>query len=699
MVAFNSTEVIKAQNLLNYLTKASGFVSLKEILETFNISRRTAFNWLNSTNKILRENNLDEIVNIPNYGYKITDRTKRELNSNHEIIKSVNQSSMSSTDRRTTIILLLMSESKDVSINKLSTRFECSRNTIIKDFKAINDLFPNLKIVSSRLGHKIASDEASVRITMYELLLHQNKVAHTFIKNLDYSMAETQQAVVNIQKKLHISFSGNSIQQLTYLLVFTQWRIANKKLINDSSNLQWIADNTDNVLATCEELLNFLTKQKIEAAEVVFISKIVLCSQATEVDCVNKNLYRDLDNIAQEIIFRYEQLTEQQISYNLFTKVLRNHLYATFFRVKFDIPYTSSEVDEIKKQYPELIKFTAIACAPLEQYLNKKLPDSEIALICLYFGSVNAKGYQDFSNVDKLKRASLAEVLVVCSSGIGTSAMLYQKLSKMYPLIKFSLPLEIKDLCEIFKHNYQARLIISTAILPSSKYPIPVVNVKAVLTKSDQNLVEKYLQKEMPNKIGHNTSAVNNLVSIINEYADVKDEKGLRLSLDRFISPEAKQVDKRDLPSLMSLLPERRIKLIHNDGSLNWKDVLQTGCKLLEKDQVIDDHYFEKIVKLIDQYGPYMLISENIFLAHAAPSESNKNIGLSLIALDQEIEIASRNQHVLVTCIFVLSPGLKREHEKALEQLIDIVRNKNNVSCLVNAKSSKEIRRFLLSFC
>ena len=94
-----------------------------------------------------------------------------------------------------------------------------------------------------------------------------------------------------------------------------------------------------------------------------------------------------------------------------------------------------------------------------------------------------------------------------------------------------------------------------------------------------------------------------------------------------------------------------------------------------------------------------MLISENIFLAHAAPSESNKNIGLSLIALDQEIEIASRNQHVLVTCIFVLSPGLKREHEKALEQLIDIVRNKNNVSCLVNAKSSKEIRRFLLSFC
>lgn len=592
-----------------------------------------------------------------------------------------------------------MSESKDVSINKLSTRFKCSRNTIIKDFKAINDLFPNLKIVSSRLGHKIASDEASVRITMYELLLHQNKVAHTFIKNLDYSMAETQQAVVNIQKKLHISFSGNSIQQLTYLLVFTQWRIANKKLINDSSNLQWIADNTDNVLATCEELLNFLTKQKIEAAEVVFISKIVLCSQATEVDCVNENLYRDLDNIAQEIIFRYEQLTEQQISYNLFTKVLRNHLYATFFRVKFDIPYTSSEVDEIKKQYPELIKFTAIACAPLEQYLNKKLPDSEIALICLYFGSVNAKGYQDFSNVDKLKRASLAEVLVVCSSGIGTSAMLYQKLSKMYPLIKFSLPLEIKDLCEIFKHNYQARLIISTAILPSSKYPIPVVNVKAVLTKSDQNLVEKYLQKEMPNKIGHNTSAVNNLVSIINEYADVKDEKGLRLSLDRFISPEAKQVDKRDLPPLMSLLPERRIKLIHNDGSLNWKDVLQMGCKLLEKDQVIDDHYFEKIVKLIDQYGPYMLISENIFLAHAAPSESNKNIGLSLIALDQEIEIASRNQHVLVTCIFVLSPGLKREHEKALEQLIDIVRNKNNVSCLVNAKSSKEIRRFLLSFC
>ena len=87
MVAFNSTEVIKAQNLLNYLTKASGFVSLKEILETFNISRRTAFNWLNSTNKILRENNVVESVNSTNYGYKITDRTKRELHSKHEMIQ------------------------------------------------------------------------------------------------------------------------------------------------------------------------------------------------------------------------------------------------------------------------------------------------------------------------------------------------------------------------------------------------------------------------------------------------------------------------------------------------------------------------------------------------------------------------------------------------------------------------------------
>lgn len=701
MVASNSTSLIRANRLLNYLIKSSDFVSLKEIIETFNISRRTAFNWLETINQNLRKHNLDEIVNVPRYGYKITNRTRKKLINERNIMVSKQdynyENNLHSIDRQTVIILLLIQDDY-LSINKLAKKFNCSRNTIIKDFKTINGRFPQLKIASSRMGHKITGNEVAIRLTIYKLLLYQNRLTYSFIKDLRYSISKARQLVINTQQRMKINFSENSIEQLAYLLVFIKWRILKKFTIQEDSEYNWIATNTTNVLTTCEDLLRSLIGEKVCNGEIVFFSKIILCSQATEVNCVNKNLYKDLNNIAQDIIFRYEQLTEQQISYKLFTKVLCNHLYATFFRVKFDVPFSSSEVDEIKRQYPELIKFTTIACAPLENYLRKKLPSEEIALICLYLGSVSQKNYHDLTNSDKFRRASLADVLVVCSSGIGTSAMLYQELRKMYPLIKFSLPLEIRDLPNIFKHDYQAKLIISTAILSSTKYPIPVVNVRAVITKHDQSLIENILRQKYPLKVEHNTSVVNSLVSIINEYADVKDESGLRQSIDHFIFPKSKNVKKSNLPTLGSILPTERIMVYHNNTTdLTWQKALQLGCNLLERDGIIDQYYFEKIVQLINQYGPYMLIANDIFLAHAAPSISNKNIGLSLILFDHSLEINTCNQYASVTCLFVLSPGLKHEHEKALEQLVDIVRDNNNVERLLKAESPRDVRKILLS--
>ncbi|MCO6530902.1 PTS sugar transporter subunit IIA [Lactobacillus sp.] len=701
MTASNFASLTRARELLNYLAKAPGFVSLKEILTTFKISRRTAFNWLKTINQQLQAQKLDQVVNIPRYGYKLTDRTKKSLTQKIAKVSSPqmgHETILNAHERQTEIILLLLDQKHYLSINQLAKMFHCSRNTIIKDFKALKRHFPALKIGSSRLGHRIISDENSIRLTVYELLLRQDKFVYAFINRLNYSFSQAKELVITAQQQLHMSFSENSLQQLTYLLLFTKWRITHNQTINRSENWQWIAQNTKDVLPTCTKLLGKLGGNKELKGEIVFLSKIFLCSQATEVDCINKNLYHDINNIAQEIIFRYEQLTEQQISYRVFTKTLCNHLYATFFRVKFGIPFSSSEVDEIKWQYPVLIKFTAIACAPLEHYLQKKLPSEEVALICLYFGSVNNREYREFTESDKLKRALLAEVLVVCSSGIGTSAMLYHELSKTYPLIKFSLPLEIRDLAKIFQHNYQAKLIISTTTLPKGKYPIPAVKVKAVLTKHDQTIIDSFLRQEVPRKLEHNASAVNSLVSIINEYADVKDEKGLRLSLDKFIFPGSQKNDKADLPTLSNLLPAKHIKVLQKKDQLKWQTVLKWGCNLLEQDEIIDQFYFEKIVQLINRYGPYMLIANNIFLAHAAPSNSNKKVGLSLILLDQPLEICSRGESAWVTCMFVLSPGKEKEHEKALEQLVDIVRNQENINRLLKAKSPQEVRQFLLSF-
>jgi len=697
----NSAELTGADRLLEYLVYSTEYMSLDEILELFNISRRTAFNWLATINLQLKTQKLPPVTNIPRYGYKLSNIARQKLiNQFHRPVKTaIDETSLNlgPLDRRTEIIWLLLKNQDNISINRLSTRFGCSRNTVIKDFKEISLAFPKLNIISTRQGRKIDSDERAVRLVIYELLQRHNTTLFNFIEKLGYNVTKYEQIIIDCQSKLHMNFSENAIHQLTFLLIFSDWRIHQGKVIQDESDYYWIMENTTNVISTSENIMEQLLGKNYSVGEVIFLSKVVLCSQATEMDCVTANLYDDLNDIAQEIIFRYEQLTGERVSYKLFTKVLSNHLYATFFRVKFEIPFSSSEIDEIKKRYPRLVKFTAIACDPLEQYLGKQLPSNEVALICLYFGSGNNNEYQDLQDSDKFKRASLAEVLVVCSSGIGTSVMLYNELSNSYPLIKFSMPLEIRELPQIFKLNYQAKLIISTAPLAAKDYPISVVNVKAILTEHDQNMIEAQFRDKLPHKTEHNTNVVNSLLAIINQYATIKDENGLRLNLDKFIFPDTKREPVHsDRPSLGSILPADHIKIVHNDGSLAWHDVLAIGCQLLEQDDIIETRYQSEILKLIDQYGPYMLIANDIFLAHAAPNQGSKKIGLSLILLDNPVKITAKNQSVYVTCVFVLSPGLKREHEKALTELIDIVRNTDNVKKLLHAKDAQTVRNIII---
>ncbi|AVK64041.1 hypothetical protein C5Z26_07915 [Lactobacillus sp. CBA3606] len=696
----NSPVTTGAERLLDYLVYTTEYLSMEEIRELFNISRRTAFNWLAIINRKLISEKLTPIINIPRYGYKLNDQARHQLAQQH--LKMTPASAEESLnlgpqERRTEIIWLLLQGQNNISINRLSEYFSCSRNTIIKDFKELNLAFPKLTIISTHQGRKIDSAERTVRLVIYELLQRHNTAMFKFIDTLNYSVTKYEQIIIDCQSRLHMNFSENAIHQLTYLLIFSDWRIRQGKVIQDESDYYWIVENTNGVISTCENIMEAIFGKTYDVGEVIFLSKVVLCSQATEMDCVNASLYDDLNDISQEIIFRYEQLTGEKVSYKLFTKVLCNHLYSTFFRVKFEIPFSSSEIDAIKKRYPRLVKFTAIACDPLEHYLGKRLPSNEVALICLYFGPGDSNEYQDLQDTDKFKRASLAEVLVVCSSGIGTSVMLYNELSKTYPLIKFSLPLEIRELPEIFRLNYQAQLIISTAPLDENDYQIPVVNVKAILTEHDQSLIEAQFRNKLPRKIEHNTNVVSHLLEIINDYATVNDENGLRLSLDKFIFPDNnRESTHTDRPSLGSILPANHIKLLHNNGQLTWDEVLKIGCQMLEEDQIIESRYYSEIQKLINQYGPYMLIANNIFLAHAAPSQGSKTVGLSLVLLDQPLKITAKNQSVYVTCIFVLSPGLKHEHERALTELIDIVRNTDNVKKLLKASTVQDVREIII---
>ncbi|PTE90004.1 PTS lactose transporter subunit IIB, partial [Staphylococcus cohnii] len=94
---------------------------------------------------------------------------------------------------------------------------------------------------------------------------------------------------------------------------------------------------------------------------------------------------------------------------------LKLHIIPAINRLKANIETYNPLTDMIKKDYPLL--FASVKKALYMVWPKLQFPDSEIGFIVLHFGgAINKKATTDF------------HVLVVCSSGIGTSQILAARL-------------------------------------------------------------------------------------------------------------------------------------------------------------------------------------------------------------------------------------------------------------------------------
>lgn len=600
---------------------------------------------------------------------------------------------------------MLIDGSNQISINKLADKFSCSRNTIINDFKSLRDKLPKNSILNTSKGKELKLTESQIRIIVLVRLQGESPIFKKWIKNF-HKPNTTKKWVEQMQDECEIRLTENSTMILEEFLEFTLPRIFNQHPISTIQINNEDFDYISNLVVCFERLLNGLKlklSKKVCHAEAIFIARIVACLPATKAGNISNksSLYKDILNLTSSMINKYEQLTEEQIDSDNFSDMLTNHLFSTYFRIKFRIPLESKEIEQIKKQYPKLIRFTAIASGPFEDYLQERLPANEIALICLYFGSAEKKitdlGGEAWKDTNsKIKNAREADVLIICSSGIGTSVMLLHQLVAMFPAIKFSQPLEINDLSKVFSQQYVARAIVTTVPINLTEFQIPVVQVKPVLTSSDYEHVESVLKHELPRLFINNQKSIDMLINIVNRYAQIGDENKLRIALNDYLYPfQATQKQPEiDYPTLHELLPENHI--IQMNETKEWRRVIRMGCQILKKEGLVLDAYSDGIINLIEKYGPYMLIGKHIMLAHAAPNAGAIKVGLSVVLLEQSLKIEVKNQQEQVSIVFVLSPGKHHEQDLLLEQLIDLVRDEERLDRLLTSKTVKEFRKNLL---
>lgn len=139
---------------------------------------------------------------------------------------------------------------------------------------------------------------------------------------------------------------------------------------------------------------------------------------------------------------------------------------------------------------------------------------------------------------------------------------------------------------------------------------------------------------------------------------------------------------------LIDILREELIKL--NVKCNDWKEVIEEGAYLLEKEGIVNKNYKEAIINNFYELGPYMVIAPGIVLSHARPEAGVNKNGISILTLESPIEFGSELNDP-VKLIITLAAKDNTSHLSSLSKLMEILMNSDHLNSIINAKKVQEV--------
>ncbi|HWO98519.1 MAG TPA: BglG family transcription antiterminator [Bacillus sp. (in: firmicutes)] len=221
-----------------------------------------------------------------------------------------------------------------------------------------------------------------------------------------------------------------------------------------------------------------------------------------------------------EYVYQMIQIVENEIRVSLASDSvlidhLSTHLRSAIHRMKLNMEFRNPLLGNIKEKYPHVFAAASKAAAYLEKNLHCPVPEEEIGYLAMHFGAAAVRN-------EELQYNSY-RVLLVCTSGIGTSHLLSAQIERQFPYINVVDIVSLLHLSEWLSSNSPIDLIISTVPLEWDEQPVAVVN--PFLLPQDIQLIKGHLSQVKNLKKGEREIVSKNIeiedtVQKVNRYGE-----------------------------------------------------------------------------------------------------------------------------------------------------------------------------------
>lgn len=642
-------------------------VSLDLILEKFKVSERTIRNDLIQINRYLKKSSNSEVyiknrfLLCENIGI-FSDKLKGI---------NLNNYTLDNDERITLSIYFLLLANDYTTTNHLSDILMVSQSSIFNDIDFIkNDIDRyNLNLETSPgKGLLIRGEETDIRSLFYDIIdtkyylisilentSHGDPIIASYLDTKNY----IYEIIGEVEHKHSIIFSEDSFNNLYNYLVYTIYRIRNKRTISNLSLYNNTIKISDDIIRLCEERYKII----INVSERGMIDKLI---KSLEYKYIGNNISNTIES---QFLSRYIiDYVSDEISIPLFMDyTLYESLSLHLERIKNN-NYIGEPIDYDEEILNLIINNRRMydvvreSLKNTDEYFKGLLTQNEIYYIIIYL----------YISIERLLNQIIKDlnIVIVCNSGIGTSQLMSLKLKDLFGFnnIKNITSRQLDD--SVIE---TADLILSTVSLPidTSYY----VKVSPVITPKNASLITSLIFE-----IGN---------SKLREIKNSKESSFIFNSLDEEGKEnlEAKRID--------YYLTKENIIL---DAEVeDWRDSIRFAGNILLKRNKISKPHIDEMIQNIEDYGPYVVIKKGLALPHVEVLADEFDTSFLLLRLKNPVAYGvEKLDPIKYVCILVARQN--KDHIKALFDFNNIVSNEKFMKKLDSATSPKDVEVLIKEF-
>lgn len=485
----------REKEIIEMLIKYHGqYVTIYDIAQHLAVSSRTIHRELKSIESFLSTFDID-LERVTKKGIQLKT-TEMALNSLKHALLHENTIDLSQEEQKVIILYALIQTNTPIKQYVLAQEIGVSNQTMTKLLDDLDTELDQYQLTLQKKrgeGIQLHGAESKKRELLSQLMVNNlnSTSVYSVIENhfVYQSINQSQLAMVDMDKifqierilmdhlgQLPYSLTESSYLTLTVHIVLSIERMLNNQYVALNDDIyNSVKDSFEHEVAQALALhLEHIYGVQFNQAEVTFITIHLRGAKRKESAEVFKDS-KDESKI-EKFIHSVSHFSQQSFKdFKTLSEGLKLHIIPAINRLNANIETYNPLTEMIQHKYPRL--FESVHRALLQTWPNFNFPDSEIAFIVLHFGGALQNQNSAFYNV-----------LVVCSSGIGTSRLLATRLQQTFSDIQKTTQASVGDLNDIDATQFDA--IISTVDLDIA---LPYITVNPLLPDADVNHVSAFL--------------------------------------------------------------------------------------------------------------------------------------------------------------------------------------------------------------